>query len=336
MKSYFWIILDSVFAAATKCPANSSIAVFGDWPYNLELLFKKEELIKSINNENPTQVIHVGDIHQGAWPCNSTYNQMIAETFNKFNSPVIYTPGDNEWTDCQKKKSFYSGAPLEELANLRKVFFPTPGVTMGIKKKRVKSQALEFDPKFPSDAEYVENIIFTQSKVIIVTINLPGGNNDLFQWSKDGPIDFEGDGTARLAEYERRNAANMRWLEKAFRMAKDHNSAGVMIATQANMWDPEANAETLKGYLPVISLISELTLDFGKPVLLLNGDSHSFIDDYPLLDTMSRNGQIFKLPSTPNLHRITVQGAEDIKDWLKVTINPSSKQVFSYKRIYFL
>jgi hypothetical protein len=59
-------------------------------------------------------VIHVGDIHSGSMACTSAailppihdsnpgWNQGIFYQSEQFNFPVVYTPGDNEWTDCHK------------------------------------------------------------------------------------------------------------------------------------------------------------------------------------------------------------------------------------------
>lgn len=53
--------------------------------------------------------------------------------------PLVYTPGDNEWTDCHRVNN---GAydPLDRLAAVRKTFFPRPGFTLG-PPMRVDSQA---------------------------------------------------------------------------------------------------------------------------------------------------------------------------------------------------
>ena len=63
------------------------------------------------------------------------------------------------------------------------MFFATPGETLGGGKMQVISQALAYDPAHPTDAEYVENVMWEQSGVLFVTMNIPGGsNNDDDNW----------------------------------------------------------------------------------------------------------------------------------------------------------
>src|SRR5438105_11609778 len=125
--------------------ASFTIAVFGDWPYNDLLLKNANLLIDSVNADRSVQmVIHVGDIHSGSQPCTSAgilppipasnpgWNQAVFQRFQQFNVPVVYTPGDNEWTDCHKVKEKSAGDPLKELAAVRGLFFNRPGITLGI------------------------------------------------------------------------------------------------------------------------------------------------------------------------------------------------------------
>jgi hypothetical protein len=53
--------------------------------------------------------------------------------------PLVYTPGDNEWTNCHRvNNGVYD--PLERLAAVPKTFFPRPGFTLG-PPMRMDSQA---------------------------------------------------------------------------------------------------------------------------------------------------------------------------------------------------
>src|SRR5262249_10453777 len=152
-------------------------------------------------------VLHVGDIHSGSMPCtgagllprpagsNPIWNYGVFGLFQQFDAPLVYTPGDNEWTDCHKAKQLNSGGPLKELAAVRALFFPEPGYTLGGQKKRVSSQAEVDDPAHPDDAQFVENVMWKQAQVIFVTLNVPGSNNDGLPWT--APFTDE---HARLAE----------------------------------------------------------------------------------------------------------------------------------------
>ena len=168
-----------------------TLAVFGDWPYSPALLDAAPLLIDSINSDPKVRlVMHVGDIHSGSMPCTGAgldplpatskplWNQGIFNVFEQFKDPVVYTPGDNEWTDCHKTKEGSSGYPLNELASVRSLFFPNPGDMLGGRKKQVLTQAQVFDPAYPTDAQFVENVMWEESQVVFVTLNVPGSSND--------------------------------------------------------------------------------------------------------------------------------------------------------------
>lgn len=201
-QQWAWALCAAGFISATSAYAvdksheneNSAqpitVAVIGDWPYNKNLLDNAHLLINSVNADaKVSRLIHVGDIHSGSMPCTSAdilppipasnpgYNQKIYFQFQQFNMPVVYTPGDNEWTDCHKSKQFFSGDPLKELASVRSLFFAKPGLTLG-QEEQVMSQAQYFDPAYPTDAKFVENVIWNEGKVMFVTLNVPGSNNN--------------------------------------------------------------------------------------------------------------------------------------------------------------
>jgi len=348
-------------AAQNGTPVNSSantlsIAVFGDWPYSPQLLAAAPTLTASVNSDPHVRlVLHVGDIHSGSMPCTGAgwsslppnslppfpasdsapdWDANIYNIFQEFKDPFIYTPGDNEWTDCHKKKEFYSGAPLAELAVVRNTFFGNPGYSLGEQQKRVISQAEAFDPAHPEDAQFVENVTWEESRVVFVTLNVPGSNDDGLTWT--APFTDE---AARIAERTARDAANLRWLDAAFQQAADDDAAAVLIVLQANVWDPEALAtggDGLSNYTPFVTELAARALEFGKPVLLLNGDSHIYLADHPLADPTSDTGKIHGTPAVPNLTRVTVQGSTNTPwEWLKLTIDPRAPGVFSWTNVVY-
>ncbi|MGJ0391566.1 MAG: hypothetical protein ACR650_02205 [Methylocystis sp.] len=322
----------------------TSIAVFGDWPYSQMLLDNGKLLIDSINNDaDVSLVLHVGDIHSGSMPCTSAgilppistsnpgWNQSVFSVFQQLRAPVVYTPGDNEWTDCHKSKEKSAGDPLKELASVRSLFFSKPGRTLGLTEKQVLTQAQNFDPNYPTDAQYVENVMWRQNAVVFVTVNMPGSNNDGLPWSTFENL------SARSTESANRTGAAMRWLKAAFDAAAKSHARGVVIGLQADMWDPAqlvAGGDGLNGYTDFVKTLASLSISFGRPVLLINGDSHLYGSDQPLADPSSATGQIHHAPAVSNLTRITVQGSTNAPgEWLKLTIDPNSRNVFSWKNV---
>ncbi|HYR37395.1 MAG TPA: metallophosphoesterase [Burkholderiales bacterium] len=324
-----------------------TIAVFGDWPYSIPLLDSAQVLVDSINSDPAvSMVLHVGDIHSGSMPCTGAglnpppagaapdWNVGIFNIFQRFRDPVVYTPGDNEWTDCHKKKEFSTGAPLNELAAVRALFFPEPGVTLGIQKRRVLTQAKKFSRTYPSDAQYVENVMWQQSGVVFAVVNMTGSNNDGLPWT--APFTEE---TARTREAAQRTGAAIRWLQAAFARAEEERAKAVVIGLQADMWDPAAlvaGGDGLGNYSLFVHELANLSLRFGKPVLLLNGDSHVLGSDKPLADPSSATGRIHGAPAVPNLTRITVQGStSEPAEWLRLTIDPHSADVFTWRNVAY-
>jgi hypothetical protein len=69
-----------------------TVAVFGDWPYNQNLLTNAPLLVNSINADpDVSLIIHVGDIHSGSMACTSAGILPPIPTSNPgWNQPVYY------------------------------------------------------------------------------------------------------------------------------------------------------------------------------------------------------------------------------------------------------
>jgi hypothetical protein len=327
-----------------------TLAVFGDWPYSQILLNNAHLLINSVNADHDVDlVMHVGDIHSGSMPCTSAgilptlstanpgWNQAVYYQFQQFDDPVVYLPGDNEWADCHKSKQLSSGAPLKELASVRSLFFAKPGITLGRHEKRVWSQADYFDPAYPADSQFVENVMWESGDVVFVTFNIPGGSNDdKSPWSGSFA-----DPAAQAQEKSDRSAANLRWLNAAFDLAQHEHAKAVVVAEQADLWDPEAitsGGAGLDQYTPFVQQLANRAVAFKGPVLLLNGDTHLYNADYPLANPSSTTGVIHHTQAVANLTRIVVQGSTNTPaEWLKLTIDTRKKgnNVFSWQNVVY-
>ena len=338
-----------------------TLAVYGDSPYGTSptdtvQTDKTAAFIDSINKDPKVDlVLHVGDIHSGSQFCTESYDRTIADLWLGFKNPVVYTPGDNEWTDCHKKKQgghlgvdYADGDPLANLDLVRSIFFANPGYALGGRHKQVLTQAQQYDLGHPEDGEYVENVMWEQSQVLFLTLNVPGGsNNDADPWFADSPPSETAAQTlARTEEKARRTAADLRWLDAAFGQAQQDGAQGIVITLQADMWDPEKGSAHVANYRPFIDSIAAHASVFGKPVLLFNGDSHVYRSDNPLeagaacqiesgASTVACSNDAAatqtpnyvppsSYPNVSNFHRVVVHGSTLPMEWLRLTISPGT------------
>lgn len=326
-----------------------TFAAYGDAPYGTSPTDDSQTLatpafVSNVNADPEVSlVLHVGDIHSGKQYCTEAYDRTVFSLWSAFQDPLVYTPGDNEWTDCHKKAEgggaynattqqidyvldaaqnpvdYAKGDPMANLALVRSIFFPTPGVALGGGSKQVLSQASYFDAGHPTDATFVENVMWLDSKVLFVTINLPGGsNNDIDVWY--------GAPTASAPQAQEafdRTEADLRWLDAAFTQAAANNAVGMVIAWQADVWDPEKGAAHQTGYESLVQSLATHTLAFGKPVLMLNGDSHVYQSGNPL-SASDPNYAMHPGYDVPNFHRIVVHGSTSPLEWLKIEVDPSA------------
>jgi hypothetical protein len=336
------LVLAVAASAGNGTPINEgsanvlTLAVYGDAPYGTTPTDTAElqatpAFIDSVNADPKVDlVLHVGDIHSGKQYCTQSYDQAIYDLWTQYKDPLVYTPGDNEWTDCHKSGEggnvkdadgnyvdYANGNPVANLALVRSIFFPEPGVTLGARKKQVLSQAQNYDPAHPSDSQFVENVMWEQSQVLFVTLNIPGGsNNDADPWYGAAIT------AAQTQESAERTAADLRWLDAAFARAKADGVDAVLIGVQADMWDLDGKTPAhLTGYEPLVASIASHTLDFGKPVLLFNGDSHVYRSDNPLSASDPLN-YIHPAYDVPNFHRVVVHGSTFPLEWLRLTVDP--------------
>lgn len=296
--------------ALEERPKGVDLAVIGDTPYGAQQVTGFRQDIEAINSDpDVTRVIHLGDIQEGPSLCTDRYLKRIRRDFDTFEDPLIYTPGDNEWTDCHRPDKGGS-VPTGRLSELRSVFFDRPGRTLGRSSARIAAQRRPF----------VENVRWTQARTVFATIHVPGSNNDLAPW-----FDAAAPSSEQMEEYRSRLRADLEWLDQTFAVASARRAAGVVVATQADMWPPSGAGVDTSGYDPLIAKLAARARAFRRPVLVLNGDSHVFKVDRPLLDSK---------PPVPNLTRVVVQGAESSpREWLRLNVAPTTPDVFTWKGV---
>jgi hypothetical protein len=277
------------------------IGLLGDMPYGDTGRAQFPAVIADVNRHRPAFSIFDGDLKNGKERCDQYQYDNAARDYASFRDPLVYVPGDNEWTDCDRPSNG-GYDPNDRLALVRKMFAGTPG-SLGQRKIALQRQT----PGYP------ENVRWAAGGVTYIGVNVTGSDNNAPQFDASGK-QIDGD----AAEYAARNAANLAWLDQAFAQAEAARSAAVMVVMQANMWatdDPTVHFADTKREL------ARLAIDFPGQVVIVNGDSHFLNIDKPLTDAAGTTIQ--------NVTRVQTFGS-DQNHWLSATVDPGDPNVFTF------
>jgi hypothetical protein len=301
-----------------------TFAVIGDIPYGDAQIANFPNVIKQINADPAVQLVdHLGDIKSGSTVCSDEYFAKIKSEFDTFADPLVYTVGDNEWTDCHRANNG-SYNPLERLAKIREVFFPKPGYTLGQHPARVVSQ---------TEQGYPEDVRYTRDRVSFAALHIVGSNNSLAPWTGNTAPTPQ-----QTAEVLGRTAAVIQSIRETFAQAREAHNRSVVLLTQADMFDPtvpNAAFADYYGFQPIVQAIAQESASFHGPVYLFNGDSHIYNSDKPL-DVGSKWLSFYgATKAAPNLSRVTVDGSTGVNNYLRVTIDPYNPAVLSWTKVPF-
>jgi len=312
----------SVPAPGQDKPSSTTFAVIGDVPYGAVQIAAFPGWVDRINDQAGLDLaFHVGDIKNGSSLCTDAYSAMIRAQFDRFQMPLLYTPGDNEWTDCHRTAAGTYN-PLERLDALRAAFYETPGLTLGSPMK-VTSQA---------DLGFPENQSLRTRGIEMATLHVVGSNNDRAPWTGLGLI---APTSEQLAEETTRMAAAINLVEDTFARARQTNARAVAIFQQADMFDPSYQPTwDVSAFKPLVQTLVDEASTFDGEVYLFDGDSHVYNVDRPLA-AGSRWLAIHGVQgSADNLTRITVDGEANNTNFLQVTVNrPGADHVLSWERV---
>lgn len=283
----------------------------GDMPYGppAEVYPPFEALIDKINARGPAFVLHVGDTKSGSTSCDDAMLRDQLDFMNRFEAALIYTPGDNEWTDCHR---FRAGAfdPVERLGFIRREYFPT-AMSLGQAPIQVERQG----DLMPEHAKFVENARFQQDGVFVITAHVVGSNNG-----------FEPRDLKAAEEFYARDAANIAWTWDSFAAAKAAGAKAVVMAIHAQVLDAKtyyADFPRHSGHKAWVEAFLTAAQDFGGPVLFIHGDSHRFRIDRPF----RRERRVIE-----NITRLEVFGAREMHA-VEVSVDPDSPDPFAFRPI---
>lgn len=301
-----------------------SFAVIGDIPYNDDDrdVFDNT-IVPAIQTGGYPFVIHVGDYKGGGAPCTAQEDDAQIALIKKLAPiPVFYTPGDNEWTDCDRFVDPATGKPqseLQRLARLKELFFEEPV-------DAPETLSVMMQPDAPG------NVMWRYEGVRFLTVHVVGTGNGRRAVAGDDP-----DEAGPLADARERDAIN--WITAASIAAKKQNAKALVIAMHADMSDvkPENRGvpcngavasldETCDAFVVLRKALRKAAETFGGPTLLIHGDTAPF--------TL---GQAFAGEEAANLwvlnaagdHGVTGEGFHyGMQDSTRVIFDPSASSPF--------
>jgi hypothetical protein len=301
-------VLQALLQRHRPAPRVFEFAAIGDQQYGPEGEQKWPALQNSINRAaNLAFTVHAGDFKSGSTECSNELFADRLQAFNNFEMPLVYTPGDNEWTDCHRENNG-SYNSLERLDYLRRIFFPD---NRSLGRQKVTLSRQSEDPRY---SRYVENAMWSTGNILFATLHVVGSNNNVGR-------DAEND-----REYQERTAANFNWVKTVFNVARDNGFAGVVIVTQANPgWNgtPVPVSALGSGFRDTFFVLEDEVIVSARPVLVIMGDTHRFRIDKPLLG--ARSGRILE-----NLMRVEVPG-DTSPYWVRVRVDPAKAGLFSFE-----
>lgn len=305
--------------AFAVCGGGASMAgefgfvALGDMPYGNDAgtIGRFEALVAAINRLGPRFTLHVGDFKHGATTCSDTFIRRRKALLNTIEGPVVYTPGDNEWTDCSKgepgpgePETYFQ--PSARLDFLRKEFFPD-NRSLGRSPMVVERQADVMD----GAGTYVENARFEIDGVHVVTAHVVGANNNLRVW-EPGAVD----------EFTARDAADRAWLADSFRLAGERDARALVLAIHADMF-AKPKSGTVSGFGSFLTALIAGARSFGRPVLLVFGDGHEFRVFRPF-PVAAGNVVALEVFGHPHMHAVEVMAdpANDAVFAIRPLFNP--------------
>jgi hypothetical protein len=294
------LLVPALLLACTVQAETWRFAVIGDTPYSDHERHELPRMLEDIAAEHPSFIVHAGDFKDSRMVCSDAVFLDRRRLFDNSAVPLLYVPGDNEWTDCRQLAAGHFD-PLERLQTLREMFFATPS-SLGRERLPVEQQR----------GGYPEHLLWRLGPVLLVSLNVPGPNNNF------------GMGATPSDEFLTRNPAVIDWLLKGFAAARREGSAGIVIVMQANPgFKHHASGLTHAGYRDLLETLRSETLAFPGQVLLIHGDTHWQRIDQPLHHPTTH------LPIA-NFTRLETFGYP-VMGWVKVIVDSEYPRLFRFE-----
>lgn len=300
MKSLSGFMLSGLMLLSPLSQAQSlTFAAYGDMPYSkLEQQLLAEDVSPVIRTREEIRfVINVGDLGRPQSACQDRWLRQTRALWAAMQKPVFYTPGDNDWTDCDRDKLPQPASELQRLQAIRDIMFQQPVVS-------------ESHWQYQQQADFPENQRWMADNILFVTQHLVGTQNGRRQILRD-------DNTQALEQVKQRDQANQRWLKQAVLEAEENHADALVIAMQVDLFGQthQALERCLNNpaFRPFCQQLNQQIAALDIPVLLIHGDSTPYCMDQPLKQ------------QAPQLWRLNVPGDYLVSDVALVTVEPKHK-----------
>lgn len=280
-----------------------TFVIISDMPYSDEekkMLQKPDgELYKLISQTKPSVVMHLGDIKSGGLPCTDSLLIEHKEIIRALApNRIIYTPGDNEWTDCDRTSLSHSFDELERLDYLIELMYQTP-------------TPLDNDlTSMSSQIAQIENKLWINDRLAFSTLHIVGTSNGRSNIGMSNP-------QHAISAADQRDQLNFAWLKEIENKASEFDAViigfhadiyhkNVMSKGACNKEDP-APCDAFSAYR---AAFKDLAKRINKPVLVSHGDTAEYC--FEKLDT--------------NLWHLNAAGDYQYSDATRVTFNKGNNQ----------
>ncbi|WP_232299946.1 hypothetical protein [Colwellia sp. MT41] len=257
------------FTPASTALSAQTVVILADMPYSdkekLMLQGPDGILYRLINEISPSVVMHLGDFKSGGKSCTDTllkeHKALLAQIYL---GRVIYTPGDNDWTDCDRSSLRYSFNELERLDFLITLMFKTPPLL----DKNLTS--------LTSQPAQIENKLWINDRLAISTLHLVGTSNGRIHIDKSKRENA-------LKKADHRDKANLAWLENIADKTKEFDA--LIIGFQADIYQQKilqsntcdsSSLKTCDAFAMYRQAFKQLAKRINKPVLIAHGDTGEF------------------------------------------------------------
>ena len=280
-----------------------SFAALGCLPYGEGSFEDFERVLAEIDRHRPAFAVHLGDIKGGGEPPTVAHYERVRAAFDAMETPLVYTPGDNEWTDVIRESNG-SQNQLEWLARIRGMFFEKE------ESRGRHPMALATQRRDAGFEKFVENARWAHEGVVFATVHVVGS------WNNNQPAVG-----GAIEEFEERDAANAAWIRATFARAREVEALGVVLCFQAAPFAADFNRPGCdRGFEDFLRTIESEARAFAKPVLLLHADDHNYHLDERL--AFVKGGD-----PVPNVTRLGVFGDRS-RHAVMVVVDPDRPGLF--------